>query len=853
MRQPTIALTNNLRFTRQGTVWADFLLTGLNYRYHSLRDKETVRRAHTMLARALPGQGLLLGLTADETPETIVQRMTADIDLDLHPDWVTECAATLDTVGAFRPGRRVYWLSVPLNSGSFKEKLITAGRALHLSASEMLGLPHSQIPDEELLRRADQARRIANHLPAMFEPVPTTPAQAVWLWNHMLRRGLVMDPDLPPAEMIVDDVAYPLDTAKSGGALAAARIDDGAQADRPSGRSALPSFSTLVKVDTPWERGEPPASYQVLSVVADTPAGGTRFPGSEFFTIADQAAVNGVPVDVDFALQIVTRAGTEVLRKNQRSLRNLNEQYNQREGELSTGQSILDVAAEALSEYSTLLESDKNEIEVAWTAIFATSGPDAQTAVESAEALATEFEARDFRIASPLGYQEDLWWSMVPGAEPKPIVREFTQITTSGKFGAYVPIVGAALGDTVGPLLALHITTPVPTAVHYDIAGLTERDVSNSIGITGELGAGKSKTCKICAGHIVDRGGQVILIDQSARREYGDIWASAVEGSVKVEMIDSEYLVDPLVLFPGQQGADQAETILRALMQLDQRDPRLLDLSEALSVNYRRDQNYDGMAGLLRHLLSADCKLQYGQEIGKRLEQHARRRYAKALFGEGLKPLPLDAPAIVFCTADVSLPTANQIDNAHLYERLPPEKQYGHVIYTHIAKLGQGICYADPSKMTGFIFDEAAHLLTAADGYETIIDIVKRGRKEKAGVILGDQDCEFGGAELRGLLKTRIAHRHTDDHLARKALDWIGLDSTDIDLVEEYTKHTAPIEGANKYVKPERRGEGYMRDATGKIGRIKVLEPAAEARRNATNTTTPGRHSASTPAIAGHP
>ncbi|MBE7192163.1 MAG: ATP-binding protein [Gordonia polyisoprenivorans] len=838
--QPITAMTSNLRFTRSGVVWADFLLTGLDYHYARLANKNAVRKAHTMLARAIPGEALLLGLTADETPETIVRRMTtitagtttSDIDLDAHPAWAAECLATLNTIGEFRPGRRVYWLSVPLATKGFKSSVQAAGQAVWLSATDMLGVPHGAIPTQQIDRAARAAALVQAAIPPVFKPAPTTPAQAVWLWAHMLHRGLLADPDLP------DPAHTPAD--KSGGALSAALLDEGALSDRPDTgpRSKLPTFDNVLKVNTPWEMNPLPPSYQVFSVVTDTPAGGTNFPGSELFTITDAALVGGAPVDVDFAIRLRTRAGTEVLKSNQRAVRNLNEQYHQREGEISTGHGILDNAAEALQEYTAQFEADKNEIEVAWSAVFAVSGPSAFDATEAARSLAKAFEQQDFRVTAPLGYQEQLFWSMVPGVPVATtrILNEFTQITTSHHFGAFVPVVGAHIGDPHGPLLGLNISTNVPTAVHYDVTRLVERDVSNSFATTGEMGGGKSKTIEAILGPIVDRGGQALIIDQSAMAEYV-AWAREFAGHKIVDMVDAQYSVDPLIIFPGQEGADQAETILRALLRIPADDPRAITLAEVLSPEYRQQHPYTGTAGLVEHLLSGECAEPRAADIGKSLMMHARRTYAKALFGKDLPPLPINAPVIVFLTNRVSLPTRDEMMQKHLYENLPAEKHYGHVIYTHIANMAKGIMCSDRSRTSMLGCDEAAHLLTAADGIEIITYLVKQGRKENAGVALGDQDCDFGNDVLRGLIKTRIAHRHTDEHLARKALTWLGMDP-DADngkLLIEYMEETSPQ--VNGIVPPERRGEGYMRDAAGKFARIKILISAQEARQIAASTT----------------
>ena len=73
--------------------------------------------------------------------------------------------------------------------------------------------------------------------------------------------------------------------------------------------------------------------------------------------------------------------------------------------------------------------------------------------------------------------------------------------------------------------------------------------------------------------------------------------------------------------------------------------------------------------------------------------------------------------------------------------------------------------------------------------------------------------------------------------LAKRAIEWLGLDPENQDLVKELTEQTAPVTGKDGYVEPHRRGEGYMRDGSGNVGRIKTLLPATESRREAALTT----------------
>ena len=144
MLQPITAVGGNLRWTRSGTVWADFILTGIEYGYRPAEDKSTARSMHKMLLRALDGEALLLGICASLNPEAVVARMEEGIDLDAHPQWAAECDATIETLEMFQPGKRIYWLSIPLANKGWKNQAVAAWSAARTTLTDYLGLrePH---------------------------------------------------------------------------------------------------------------------------------------------------------------------------------------------------------------------------------------------------------------------------------------------------------------------------------------------------------------------------------------------------------------------------------------------------------------------------------------------------------------------------------------------------------------------------------------------------------------------------------------------------------------------------------------------------------------------------------------
>ena len=405
MLQPITAVGGNLRWTRSGTVWADFILTGIEYGYRPAEDKSTARSMHKMLLRALDGEALLLGICASLNPEAVVARMEEGIDLDAHPQWAAECDATIETLEMFQPGKRIYWLSIPLANKGWKNQAAAAWSAARTTLTDYLGLPRTSLDPEEVARRTTQANMIAADIPAYFRPTPATPAQMIWLHQHSLQRGLGLDSDVP--------LSYSSIGTKPMAAFTAARFDEGAQTDRPSTgwKSKAPTLTKALKIDQPWTLEERPANYQCLLALADTPSGNTVFPGSEFLALAD--AIAGV--DVDWGIRLHIRTSAEVSKKNKRALINLNEQFSQREGEVSHGHGVLHAAAEDLAEYAAKMDADNMEVEVQSTTIFAIGAHTEEVALRDARQLAKLFELSSYKLVSPLGFQEELWGALNPG------------------------------------------------------------------------------------------------------------------------------------------------------------------------------------------------------------------------------------------------------------------------------------------------------------------------------------------------------------------------------------------------------------------------------------------------------
>jgi len=835
MRSPTRAMAANLRWTRSGVVWADFLLSGAAYGYRPHKEKRVVRDMHTGLFRALPGESLLLGVRAGLNPAAIVERMIEGIDLDACPDWAAECAATLDTLDVIRPGQRIYWLSVPLSDNRASTSATGSLRAAMDELRDSLALPRAGVPAKEIERRLEQSRRIAAAIPWVFRPQPATPAQMIWLDLHAQQRGLATDMEPPESSPTGDVERSPvMPSLLTGSAMLEPLLDEGGQTDlsRAELKAWLPWERRYLKVTQPDVPDAPGASYQAMLVMAGLPTEGMDFPGSEFLGRIDECGY-----EVDWALRLTTRSGDQAAAQNRRALIKLNDQYGQREGEMSHAMNTLDRVAESQAEFAAVLDLDKLEVEIQATVIFAVAGPTPESASEQADGLAKYLHSASYTTAQPLGYRENLWWAFVPGAPTNKAVREFTQITTSRSLAAAVPLASTTLGDDKGILMALNISGGPPGAVLHDPAGAAVRDISGSLAVCGELGAGKSLMLKMLLGGVVDRGGRILCIDRTKIGEYAT-WASSVTDAIVVNIADPTFSLDPLRLFGPATGAQIAQSFLTPLTKIKPMSPLGLLLSEVLDPAYRSEHAITGLGGLLAHL-KTDCTREGAADLGAAMNFYARRDFGRAIFDDTLPVVPADAAAVIIRTHTLELPRPIELANAHLFDEMRPERTFGRAMYAHIAALARQMSFDDPARLGVFGVDEAHHITTSSEGEHEIAEFVRDGRKHNGAVFLGshDPDTDFGSETLQGLIPTRILMRHRDHKLAKRGLAWLGLDPEDDALVTMLTEDTSPVTGQG--VAEHRRGEAFLRDSSGNIGRIKVLPPSVPERNTAVRTSPP--------------
>lgn len=817
--QPTVSVMGNLRRMRDGAIWADYQMTGLPYGYTSDEVKYETLIHHKNLIRALPNNSLIAGMVAAMNPDEIMARAIAGTDLNAHPEWREECEGKhryfSEDVFATE---RIFLLSFPV---------VSADKVSDLTGLGVGGRRSVERNRAEMGQAARVAAEIVSRLPGVFNFVPLTAAQMVWWWNHSLSRGGACDVFPMP---IASNVASP------AGAFAAAEFSEGERRGEQK-RWRPSSFAPLVKITQPGRIGAP-ESWQTLLAIEALPLEGLQFPGSEFFTIADR--VDGF--DVDWAVRVHKTAREQAISRNTKNLRRLNEQVGERDLEVSFAQDTLSEQVMLLGEYNGLLENNDDEIEVALTPMFAVAATTKARCEDGALKLVQAFERNRIKVVAPLGGQRELWAAMNPGGTGLRVVTDFAHVTMSEYAAASVPCATAAVGDESGPIIALNLSGRRNQPVHLEWWRETLKDASSAIAIAGELGAGKTWLIMFLLFLLRDNGGQSLVIDRTDSGEYARPMSTLRRHAI-VDLMRPQWSMDPLRTFNTDLGVDAAVELLTPLFECEANSPMGMTLGEVLRPEWGVRSIPDLLAVLERgatqgHLRDGKSLPAGWDELHRHLAYWSGRRYAAALFDPNLPPLDLTTDGIVIRTNRVEVPTGEEAASG---EALSPSKVFGRAIYGLSMEMGRQAFQLNKSRPAAVALDEAYHVTSTATGLARTARLARDGRKDNISLILGSHDpvSDYPAGTALDLIPMRIVMRHRDETLARRSLKWLGIDpDANPHILRDLRTNTSP-KGADGKVLSGREGEGYMKDARGAIGRIKVLGPTSPQRRAAMSTTPP--------------
>jgi hypothetical protein len=875
-------IAGHLVWSTQGSVWA-------LYRLHPGPDaqgqrEETVQGTHvpavvrdeqlakiTHLVRSLSGAPRLFGWCAQVDPGEIALRMIEGIEpaeqapsAGRHP-WVENVEATLDLLDEQEMHRRTLWLAVPLTAEAGGLQVSASLGAAWAEIAPMLGIRPAPVARREVSAYREQASRVEAALAGGIAFRPARPAEIVWMIQHALHRGLA-EPLLAQAEtsdlyggQIRDGVLR----SPSYADLGQVRLQEGGIDPDLDDAGELKSAGRITRSGrTAWWRlkaGSPlgrrwlqvesdqGVGYQAQVALAECPPAISQ-DAADLFA---QLEMLDFPVDytVDLTLVPAEKARDQVRRKKN-ELIDQADQYDAR----PTGMpASLTEAARDLGELDARLSRTSVEVEVQSVTVLTVWGPTAAVCDARARALAALLGGADYRAVRPAGLQEALFTLGLPGTVRPGVVREFTQHQISEDWALSGAFTAAEVGDPNGMFLGIDLDCGTTRPVMINVADAPKVDASASMGIVGDLGAGKSVLQKLIAEAVWARGGCAICIDRTPVREWATFARTAAKGRVQIiDAAQAEVSIDPLRMFDGPEGRHYAlsyltlqlgigpmstggEVLHHAVEQAALSDApsmhRVLEVLEEMATREagKRQDAATTLAGLIRIV--------------------ATNSLARMVFDPTLPPVRLDASSttdmIVITTTGLKLPPKAAFDKPEVLQQQPLEALIGRAVLYLIAALARQRAFEDPERFTQVVLDELYWLTSSAEGTALVHEILHDGRKHGAGLLAGSHDAEELGPD-RGLMAYRALARTTDRERARRGLEFVGLDPNDGELLRLVTTGLSPVGHKG------REGEFLLTCPRQNTGRIKVSIPRIE-RITTSITTTPGRRTSAVSPSAPEP
>ncbi|SEE11199.1 ATP-binding protein [Streptomyces sp. PAN_FS17] len=870
MRVPIRHIAGHLVWSTHGSVWAV-------YRLHPGPDaqgqhEETVQGTHataavrdeqlakvTHLVRSLSGSPRLFGLCAQVDPGEIALKMIEGIEpadpapgTGPHP-WVENVEATLDLLDEQEMHRRTLWLAVPLQSETGGLQISAALGAAWAELSPMLGMRSAPVAQREVAAYREQASRVEAALGGGIALRPARPAEIVWMVQHALHRGMA-ESLLAQAETselygghLRDGVLH----SPSYADLGQVRLQEGGidpelddvdelkstgQITR-SGRKAWWRLNTGSPLQRRWLQVESDAGvgYQAHLALAECPPAVSQ-DAADLFA---QLETLDFPIDytIDLTLVPAEKARDQVRRKKN-ELIDQADQYDAR----PTGMpASLTEAARDLGELDARLSRTSVEVEVQSVTGLTVWGPTAAVCDARARALAALLAGADYRAVRPAGLQETLFTLGLPGTVRPGVAGEFTQHQVSEDWALGGAFTTSEVGDPNGMFLGIDLDSGTTRPVMINVADAPKVDASASMGIVGDLGAGKSVLQKLIAHAVWARGGCAICIDRTPVREWATFARTAAQGRVQIiDAAQAEVSIDPLRTFDGPEGRHYALSYLTLQLGIGPMSTNGEVLHHAVEQAAASD------APSMRRVLEVLEEMARA-EVGKRQDAAATlaglvrvvatNSLARMVFDPALPPVRLDASSasdmIVITTAGLKLPPKAAFDNPDVLHQQPLEALIGRAVLYLIAALARQTAFEDPTRFTAVVADELYWLTSSAEGTALVHEILHDGRKHGAGLIAGSHDASELGPD-RGLMAYRALARTTDRERARRGLEFVGLDPSNDELVRLVTTGLSPVGRRG------REGEFLLTCPRQNTGRIKVSIPHIP-RITTSITTTPGR------------
>ncbi|TXH10728.1 MAG: hypothetical protein E6R04_04520 [Spirochaetes bacterium] len=857
---PLAGLEGNVIYGKDGSVWVNFLLEGINVNPYNPSKVSSVQAItddlFTSLSAIDSSDFLILGIKSQIRPEDIMAQCAAGLpglQDGAYADLVTQLNVFFRKIksGELASFERLYWLSVAMPVG-----LTTTEKIL---GKMVITDPHDGISIKSV--RAFNAS-VMKAIPEKFHARPTTPQHVRWVFDRARLRGLEVPfaPKTPAKGEKPDKAAmkfgansFPqvnIDQAADTAALTEKFIEDladrlnerGAKALKSGKSSAVSSFlnnfrsltsSRMLAIrNLETNNADFPdgyTSHQVMMGIASPPTR-TSTAVNSFTYIVDQA----IGCDADFALRITFDASAVSKETASKALRDMKSE------DLANSRDELDVEDYAddmnnVRELHATVKAESNPIGMKVAALFAFAHPDMDYLKRRAATLSKTFGNAGFTTYQAVGGQHDMWMQMLPGVTRSRLTDDLMMTTTSYLFSGCMPLRKTVIGDSKGVPVAINTENALGQIILWDVLNATDKG-NASITVCGAQGAGKSYLIKLLLGYMLDLNRYVYLIDQHKHGEY-EVFATTLSDSFVFDVTGRQASLDPLKLYPSEDGtaAQVFMDLWLPLLNIAIDSPEAVALSRMLKHEFRNARKLHSTRALIDYIRRNPVDV--SESLSGKFAFWGEQTFCSALIdpvdhGEVINLPPLDAQShcVVFRTHNLAVYRGNNIAEAE------PSERYAAVMYNAIARAA-AYRFSQIKGACAFFGDEL-HFL---DGNDRVLDRLIRtpdrtGRKDGNFIVGGSQLASDFGSQY-DMIKRKFILRQETHPNAVEALEWADMPATEY-LVSRMLEETSPPDpDDNNMPTRGREGEGWFNDGSGNIARIKVLQHLRADRGRMADTT----------------
>ena len=842
---------NNITFNADGTIWAHYILQGINYSPADQNSYEYSQQAHQRLFAQLATlshidyslHGFKTHIPLNQTLHTINKGLPADFTPQKYPIAATNIAALRDRKnnGHLREFQRIYWLAARIPDGS-----ATSGTIIDkiVRREPLDGMSPEDYEEEE--------QDVYGLIPREFTPQRATLNDIYWCFDRMRYRGIrtIPTPESQHHDKHRTDNGFPqiiIDKLASTQPILDKFIDDYVDDEDEAVARATRTYksnykmvknSTMLSISSPaTQTPQLPGgvtSFQSSVVITGYPSNPTQ----SLMTYTSMADQN-LGVDADFTLRFKfdpSMLSKDEIRKFRNSLKYQADSTSKDDLDLQEYQKT---GSEAIDFQSTVMRPN-TQIPFKVCSMFTFAHPDREQLMEATSRIIDTFEKNGYSADCIVGAQYDLLRQGMPGIGTSKLVESYMEATTVEDFAPSFPLRRTISGDSAGIPIAINRENSFGQLIYYDIIKAPDKG-NASISVTGAQGSGKSYFMKNLCAWVAGLHCATHIFDPSPTGEYEDFVKSLAtqDPMVNVDVqnfANPKYSMDPLKIYSDPDMAKTVfTTIMFPLLNIKVGSPVMGAMTNYLKAENREIYRITSTRRLLE-IIESEYSANSADELGKQMyniagflrfiADHPAGRALVDPVGKELPPINLKTNVLVYRTG--TLKTRDRSTDKN-----DIEATIGTAIYNSCAEF-TGWAFQRLKKMPCFtIGDEMSFL---SDSPETLKKLVKeptrQGRKYNKALISGTQDATDLDENYNQISKVMVFRQERREN-AEAALKYAGLPDSDY-MINRLMNDTSPRD--DNGVIPGRNGEGWFVDGVHYPVRMQTLPALVSAQSRAADT-----------------